>query len=49
MFGHQFVTHLNPQLGRTGKVSAISNPVDGHGVPIPHFKDEPGEQGTMFF
>ena len=37
MFGHQFVTHLNPQLGKTGKINQISNPVDGHGVPIPHF------------
>jgi extradiol dioxygenase family protein len=37
MFGHQFVVHLNPQLGKTGKVSRISNAVDGHGVPVPHF------------
>lgn len=37
MFGHQFVVHLNPQLGKTGKVSSISNAVDGHGVPVPHF------------
>jgi len=37
MFGHQFVTHLNPQIGKEGKISAISNPVDGHGVPVPHF------------
>ncbi len=37
MFGHQLVTHLNPQIGRTGKVDSISNPVDGHGVPVPHF------------
>jgi extradiol dioxygenase family protein len=37
MFGHQFVTHLNPQIGRTGKIANISNPVDGHGVPVPHF------------
>lgn len=80
MFGHQFVTHVNPQIGKTGKVASISNPVDGHGVPVPHcgvimnfdqweafaekvrgfisdfviepyvrFKDQPGEQGTMFF
>ncbi len=80
MFGHQLVVHLNPQLGKTGKISNISNPVDGHGVPIPHFgvvmnfddwevfaqkvskfiddfiiephirfKNEAGEQGTMFF
>lgn len=37
MFGHQFVTHLNPQIGKTGKVGSVSNHVDGHGVPIPHF------------
>jgi extradiol dioxygenase family protein len=37
MFGHQFVTHLNPQLGKTGKIAHISNSVDGHGVPVPHF------------
>ena len=36
MFGHQFVTHLNPQLGKTGQITNISNPVDGHGVPVPH-------------
>lgn len=37
MFGHQFVTHLNPAIGREGKVGSIVNPVDGHGVPVPHF------------
>jgi len=37
MFGHQFVTHFNPQIGKTGKIKTISNPVDGHAVPIPHF------------
>ena len=37
MFGHQFVVHLNPDLGSTGTLSQISNPVDGHGVPVPHF------------
>lgn len=36
-FGHQVVTHLNPAIGRHGKVPAIANPVDGHGVPVPHF------------
>lgn len=36
MFGHQFVTHLNPALGKDGHVQAISNPVDGHQVPVPH-------------
>lgn len=37
MFGHQLVTHLNTDLGKTGRVSTISNGVDGHGVPVPHF------------
>ncbi|TDG12128.1 glyoxalase [Seongchinamella unica] len=36
MFGHQFVTHLNPRLGARGSVASISNAVDGHGVPVPH-------------
>ena len=36
MFGHPFVTHLNPKLGPEGKVPALYNPVDNHGVPIPH-------------
>jgi uncharacterized protein len=35
-YGHQFVCHLNPQLGRDGKIAAHFNPVDGHGVPVPH-------------
>ena len=37
MFGHQFVTHLNPQIGKAGKIAAIFNPVDGHSVPVPHY------------
>ena len=37
MFGHQFVTHLNPALGKQGQVANIANPVDGHSVPVPHF------------
>jgi hypothetical protein len=37
MFGHQLVTHLNPQIGKDGKITAVSNPVDGHEVPVPHF------------
>jgi uncharacterized protein len=37
LFGHQFVTHLNPALGADGQVPTISNAVDGHGVPVPHF------------
>lgn len=37
LFGHQLVTHLNPTIGKNGKISAINNAVDGHGVPVPHF------------
>lgn len=37
LFGHQLVTHHNPDLGSNGKVSSINNGVDGHGVPVPHF------------
>lgn len=33
-YGHQIVTHLVPGMGQT---DAGSNPVDGHGVPVPHF------------
>jgi hypothetical protein len=37
MFGHQFVTHLNPAIGKDGQITNIFNPVDDHAVPIPHF------------
>jgi hypothetical protein len=37
LYGHQFVCHLNPNLGKTGKLTSHFNPVDGHGVPVPHF------------
>ena len=37
MFGHQLVTHHNPEIGKTGTVASVSNSVDGHGVPVPHF------------
>jgi hypothetical protein len=36
LFGHQFVCHLNPNLGPEGRLSSHFNPVDGHGVPVPH-------------
>ncbi len=36
LFGHQFVCHLNPNLGKAGKLTSHLNPVDGHGVPVPH-------------
>jgi hypothetical protein len=37
LYGHQFVCHLNPGLGKGGKLQNHFNPVDGHGVPVPHF------------
>jgi extradiol dioxygenase family protein len=37
LFGHQLVTHFNPNIGKDGKIAAIANHVDGHGVPVPHF------------
>jgi uncharacterized protein len=80
LYGHQFVCHLNPALGKSGKLTSHYNPVDGQGVPVPHFgvvlevpawtaladrvtrqgvdfvvepytrfKDQVGEQSTMFF
>ena len=36
LYGHQFVCHLNPALGPKGRLSSHFNPVDGHGVPVPH-------------
>lgn len=37
LYGHQLVCHLNPDLGTEGKIASLYNPVDGHGVPVPHF------------
>jgi uncharacterized protein len=36
LYGHQLVCHLNPRLGPQGRIAALFNPVDGHGVPVPH-------------
>ena len=36
LYGHQFVVHLNPALGKEGSIAQHVNPVDGHGVPVPH-------------
>jgi extradiol dioxygenase family protein len=36
LYGHQFVCHLNPSLGSAGTLTNHFNPVDGHGVPVPH-------------
>jgi extradiol dioxygenase family protein len=33
LFGHQIVAHLDPDA----KAVAVSNDVDGHDVPVPHF------------
>lgn len=33
LHGHQFVTHLAQKTG----TERVSNPVDGHDVPVPHF------------
>ena len=37
LFGHQLVTHLNPDLGPAGRVPQHRNPVDAKSVPVPHF------------
>lgn len=37
LYGHQLVCHLNPQLGDSGKIESLYNPVDNHAVPVPHF------------
>ncbi len=34
-FGHQLVIHQKPAAG--GNDDPISNPIDGHDVPVPHF------------
>jgi extradiol dioxygenase family protein len=36
LYGHQLVCHLNPALGVRGRLTSHFNPVDGHGVPVPH-------------
>ncbi len=36
LYGHQLVCHLNPALGDSGRITSHFNPVDGHGVPVPH-------------
>lgn len=37
LYGHQFVVHLNPNLGADGRIANHCNPVDSHAVPVPHF------------
>ena len=36
-YGHQFVVHLDPNLGVHGKIKLHYNDVDKHAVPVPHF------------
>jgi extradiol dioxygenase family protein len=36
LYGHQLVCHVNPSLGISGQIISHFNPVDGHGVPVPH-------------
>lgn len=33
LFGHQIVAHLDP----AARAVTVTNPVDGHDVPVPHF------------
>ena len=37
LYGHQFVCHLNPNIGKDGKLDSHYNPVDSHAVPVPHY------------
>ena len=37
LFGHQFVCHVNPAIGKDGKLDVVTNDVDDHAVPVPHF------------
>ena len=37
LYGHQLVCHLNPGLGKHGRIDSHYNPVDGDQVPVPHF------------
>jgi uncharacterized protein len=37
LYGHQFVCHLNPAIGKYGTLKLHTNPVDRHSVPVPHF------------
>lgn len=37
LFGHQFVCHVDPALGKHGKLKLYTNDVDAHAVPVPHY------------
>jgi uncharacterized protein len=36
LYGHQFVCHLDPQLGRLGRTTSHYDPVGGKFVPVSH-------------
>lgn len=36
MYGHQFVCHLNSNIGKKGKIKLHYNDVDNNSVPVPH-------------
>ena len=36
-FGHQFVVHVDPSKDEFAPAVDVSNAVDGHAVPVPHF------------
>lgn len=36
-YGHQFVVHLDPNLGENGRLKLHYNDVDQYAVPVPHF------------
>jgi len=37
LFGHQFVCHVDPNLGKHGRLKLPTNEVDAHAVPVPHY------------
>jgi hypothetical protein len=44
-YGHQFLFHLNPNLGGGGKIDSRYNPVDEGVVTVP-FRGQPGKEAT---
>ena len=37
LYGHQFVCHVNPDIGKDGRLQLHRNEVDAHSVPVPHY------------
>lgn len=37
LYGHQFVCHLDPKIGKSGKLKYILTPGHGKGIPVPHY------------